>query len=341
MQRLKDPAVVLSLQHELDLLDVIINHDMGLAADRVLRYGSVPVSAHWWTSFFVASRSVELAFKFIAPIDKPRNIGHLVKTKWADVIDKMPDTPEHDMLRSLREGYRHWQALFQSPWPDLDTLLFHYEGCRNAKEYVLIEPEQERAQIDLLLPLALADIATMSWGAVWTMIRPDFNSSKFEVRFVDTTSGKLERTIRRIFVHNCGVNLNTDLLNEKYREYGYLGLWSLIFHAISPYRGAERIERVQKSRDGTPNDITVTEGGARRHSYGAPETKDKLMELFDDDDGLAGAHADVAEVLANTRDWRLRFFIKTSEFCPMKVVDGVLTDTTDGVWHPTVFWNFL
>ena len=65
------------------------------------------------------------------------------------------------------------------------------------------------------------------------------------------------------------------------------------------------------------------------------------MEFFDCDDGLAEAHADVAKVLANTRDWRLQFFIKTSEFHPMEVNDGVLTDTTAGAWHPRVFWGFF
>ena len=280
-RRLNHPAVVVSLQHELDLIDVIINHDMGLAADFVLRHHSIPASATWWTSFLVTNRSVEQAFKFIAPIDEPRNIGHRLKSGWVDVINKEPDTHEHELLSSLREGYCHWQALFQSPWKDLGALLCHVEKERNAKEYVLIEPKCDGAQIDLLLPLALADIAAMSWGAVWTMIKPSFDFTKFGVRFGDTTPGKLRRTIRSTFVRNCGVNLNTDLVNEKYHKYGYLRLWSLIFHAIGPHKERHRysIKQVQKFRDGNPDDIITTEG-ALRYFYRAPETRDRINGVF-------------------------------------------------------------
>ena len=121
-QRLSEPGVQLSFDHELELMDVIINHDMGLANDPVLRYRHVPEPATWWTSFLVTNRSVEEAFKFIAPIAKPKDIGHCLKSKWADVIDASSHSYGKEVLGSLRSGYRLWQALFQSPWTNLGAL---------------------------------------------------------------------------------------------------------------------------------------------------------------------------------------------------------------------------
>ena len=338
-QRLNEPGARLAFHHELSLIDVIINHDMGLANNSIIRYSHVPVSATWWTSFLVTNRSVEQAFKFIAPIAGPRDIGHRLKSNWADVIEASSHSYGKDVLGSLRSGYRLWQALFQSPWPDLDALLGYVEEHRNAKEYVLILPDESGARISPLLPLALADIATMSWGAVWTMSKPDFDYTRFGVRFADTTPGRLRDIISRCFIGHCGVNLNIDLINEKSCEYGYLRLWSLLFHSLRQYKQTDRpgIPRALKYRDSSQREA-VTYERERRYTYAMPHATDALMGFFDGDSGLAGAHADVAEILANTRDWRLQFFISISESRPVEVVEGALTDTTGGSWHRRVFW---
>ena len=341
-QRLNEPGVALSFHHELDLIDVIMNHDMGLANDPVLRYRHVPESSTWWTSFLVTNRSVEQAFKFIAPIAEPKDVGHRLKSKWADVIERGSYSYGQDLLGSLRNGFRLWQALFQSPWGDLDVLLAHVEEQHNAKEYVLIVPDQEGARVNPLLPLALADIAAMSWGAVWTMSKPGFDFTRLGVRFADTTLGKLRHIISRLFVDNCGVNLNINLVNEKSREHGYLRLWSLLFHTLRQYKRTDwrSVRRTLKSRDGSQRDVeAVTHHGEPRYTYATPHATDALVGFFDGDSGLAGAHVDVAEILANTRDWRLQFFINISESHPLEVVDGALTDTTGGSWHRRVFWR--
>ena len=339
-QRLNEPGVALSFHHELDLIDVIINHDMGVANDPVLRYRHVSESSTWWTSFLVTNRSVEQAFKFIAPIAEPRCVGHRLKSKWADIIEGGSHSYGQDVLGSLRNGFRLWQALFQSPWGNLDALLAHVEEQRNAKEYVLIAPDQEGARVNPLLPLALADIAAMSWGAVWTMSEPCFDFTRLGVRFADTTLGKLRHIISRIFVDNCGVNLNITLINEMSLKYGYLRLWSPLFHTLRQYKRTDRpgIRRTLKYRDGSQHE-TVTSHGEPRYTYAAPHATDALVGFFDGDSGLAGAHADVAEILANTRDWRLQFFINISESRPLEVVDGALTDATGGSWHRRVFWR--
>ena len=341
-QRLSEPGIQLSFDHELELMDVIINHDMGLANDPVLRFRHVPEPATWWTSFLVTNRSVEQAFKFIVPIANPMDVGHCLKSKWADVIDASSHSYGKEMLGSLRSGYRLWQALFQSPWTDLGALLGHVEDHRNAKEYVLIDARRRGARIDPLLPLALADIAAMSWGAVWTMGKPDFDYTRFGVRFADTTPGKLRDIISRLFIDHCGVNLNINLVNEKSSEYGYLRLWSLLFHTLHQYKQTDwrSVRRTLKSRDGSQRDVeAVTYHGEPRYTYATPHATDALVGFFDGDSGLAGAHADVAEILANTRDWRLQFFINISESRPLEVMDGALTDSTGGSWHRRVFWR--
>lgn len=338
MHRVEDPELVMSLHHELALIDVIINNDMGLAKDPVLRHGHVPESATWWTSFLVTNRSIEQAFKFIAPIADPREVGHRLKSRWADVIAGSSHSYGQDVLGSLKNGYRLWQALFQSPWEDLDALLGHVEKHRNAKEYVLIRPEEHGAQISPLLPLALADVATMCWGSVWAMTRPEFDPTRFGVRFRDTTLGRLRDIISNTFIDHSGVNLNIELVNEKNREYGYLRLWSLLFYRLHRWKGTIRdyVRSTMKSRNGSPH-VTATHAGLPRYAYATPHSRDALVEFFNGDYGLAEAHADVIEVLANTRDWRLQFFINISETHPVEVVNGVLTDVTGGSWHRQAF----
>ena len=196
------------------------------------------------------------------------------------------------------------------------ALLAHHKEERNAKEYVLILPDRAGARVDPLLPLALADIAAMSWGAVWTMSKPGFDFTRIGVRFADTTPGKLRDIISRLFIDHCGVNLNINLVNEKSREYGYLRLWSLLFHTLHQYKRTDwrSVRRTLKSRDGSQRDVeAVTHHGEPRYTYAAPHATNALVGFFDGDSGLAGAHAGVAETLANTRDWRLQFFINISE----------------------------
>lgn len=337
-QRLEDPRVVLGFRRECALMDVVINHDMGLADDLVLAPHGIPEAAPRWASFLVGNRSVEQAFKIIAPIAEPKDIGHNLKSRWADVIDRSPQAREQDVLGSLRSGYLLWQGLFQSPWRDLDALLAHVESNRNAMEYVLIAPEQRGAQIDPLLPMALADVAAMSWGTAWTMSRSGFDPARLGVRLRDTTVGKLRDIIGSYFTDHSGVNLNIELVNEKCREHGYLRLWSRVFHALEPCKVTRRpaVQRTMKFRDGTQHEEIVDYEGAPRYAYTAPDASDALVEYLGEEE-LARAHVDVAEALANTRDWRLQFFIKMSECAPIDRVDGVLTDSTSGAWRRGVF----
>ena len=51
------------------------------------------------------------------------------------------------------------------------------------------------------------------------------------------------------------------------------------------------------------------------------------------DPQLADACVDVAGVLVKSKSWRVRSFIAASELHPLMLVDGVLTDVTDGRWH--------
>ena len=346
MRRAKDPMTPLVLGHEVNLIDVLINHDMGLDNDLVLRHGKVPLAATWWTSFLVTNRSVEQAFKLFAPIAEPRDIGHCLASKWAAAIDGRPTGKEAEYLGSLRVGYSMWQALCQSPWPTLDDVLDHMEkkndGAksppRNAKEYTLIAPDDHGAHIDPFLPLALADIAAMAWGAIWVLWTGGFAPDRLGVRFGDTTVGKLRRTIGRRFAENCGVNLNIDLYNEKCRGRNYLQLWSEWLHAIGPWKMTcqRRVERTLKYRDGSQNEAVSRVGRGHYYAY-QPEARDALIEAFDGNHGLADAHVDTAHSIANCQDWRLQFFVRMSEARPVELVDGVLTDTLHGKWHRGFF----
>ena len=345
VRRAKDPMTPLAISHEVSLIDVLINHDMGLDNDLVLRHRQVPPFASWWTSFLVTNRSVEQAFKFFAPIAEPRDIGHRLASKWRTQIDGRPTGKEAKYLGSLRVGYSMWQALFQSPWPTLDDVLDHLEKKddrakpvpRNAKEYTLIAPDDYGARIDPFLPLALAEIAAMAWGAIWVLGAADFTPDRFGVRFGDTTVGKLRRIIGRIFEESSGVNLNLDLYNEKCKGRNYLQLWSEWLHAIRPYRERHqrRIERTLKYRDGSQHEA-VSSVGREYYTY-RPQARDALIDAFDGDTGLADAHVDTAQSIVNHPDWRLQFFIKMSEATPVKSVDGLLTDTLHGKWHQGIF----
>ena len=208
-------------------------------------------------------------------------------------------------------------------------------ASRNAKEYTLIAPDDHGAHIDPFLPLALADIAAMAWGAI---VDRDFAPDRLGVRFGDTTVGKLRRTIGRRFAENCGVNLNIDLYNEKCRGRNYLQLWSEWLHAIGPWKMTcqRRVERTLKYRDGSQNEAVSRVGRGHYYAY-QPEARDALIEAFDGNHGLADAHVDTAHSIANCQDWRLQFFVRMSEARPVELVDGVLTDTLHGKWHRGFF----
>ena len=321
-------GIELAFEHELALMDLIIDRDT--QGGFVDHYGH----KRWrWTSFLVANRSVEQAIKFFAPLSgSKRAFRHKIKSGWADVVRTRPGTPEHDLYGTLDEGYRLWNGLFQSGWGSLDALLEHVETLRNRKEYLLIEPTLEGAQIDPMLPLALADIARMVWRMGWRVNRSR-GTPKIGVRFGDTSVGEIRRVISRIFEAECGVNLNLDLLNAKTREHGWLPMWSLIFHILCPskYTRTDRIPIVLKFRDGQP----AGEGsrpGEPYETYHQERAVASLVDLFGEEQ-LADAHVDAARVMLKSSNWRLRYFIQASEHTPLVIIDGMLTDTSKGAWR--------
>lgn len=313
-------------------IDAVINRDAGLGQGAMRRGPSIYGPSVWWKSFLVANRLCEQVVKFVEPVDA-RDVGHRLKTKWLDVMHQRPVRGEHDRLGSLREGYRHWQAMFQSPWRTLDDLLDHVEKTRNAKEYVLIAPGEKRAEIHAALPMGLAEVSAMLLWAVTNRSRWEESTDTLGVRWDHTTHGRLRSTIGDVFERHAGANLNLDLLNEKCREHGYLRLWSLVFNRTRRFLLEEivRGRRPLRSRDGRP-DAVVEEPLGSKYRY-AQSAKDVLLGLFDQDGGLAEAHVDVANELVNVPDWRLRFFIKASEHCPLEMVDGALTASGGDVYQ--------
>lgn len=321
-------GIELVFEHELALMDLIIDHDT--------QGGFIDHYRHqrWrWTSFLVANRSVEQAIKFFAPLSgSKRAFRHKIKSGWADVARTRPGTPEHDLYGTLDEGYQLWNGLFQSRWGSLDALLEHVETLRNEKEYVLMEPTLEGAQIDVMLPLALADIARMVWRMAWR-VNPRRGTPKIGVRFGDTSVGATRRVISDIFMAECGVNLNIDLLNAKIREHGWLPMWSLIFHTLhaSKYTRRDQITDVWKFRDGQPADEGSRYGEPYK-TYDQERAVASLVDLFGEEQ-LADAHVDAARAMLKSQNWRLRYFIQASEHRPLVIIDGVLTDTSAGAWR--------
>ena len=321
-------GIELAFEHELALMDLIIDHDT--------QGGFVDHYWHkrWrWTSFLVANRSVEQAIKFFAPLsDSKRAFRHKIKSEWADVVRTRPGTPEHDLYGTLDEGYRLWNGLFQSRWANLDELLDHVQALRNEKEYMLIKPRLEGAQMDPMLPLALADIARMVWRMGWH-VNPIRGTPRIGVRFGDTSVGGIRRVISDLFEAECGVNLNLDLLNAKIREHGWLPMWSLIFHTLhaSKYTRTDRISVVLKFRDGQPAD-QGSRPSEPYQTYHQERAVGSLVDLFGEEQ-LAEAHVDAARVMLKSPNWRLRYFIQASEYSPLDIIDGVLTDTSKGAWR--------
>ena len=327
----------LDVDHQVYILDQMVNNDIGLCNDSVLR----STKAYWsssWAAFIVANRLFEQLAKLVSPKGNPREIGHHVKTRWWDEVDT--EEPYNSDLKGLvdglKTGFKWWNAMVQSPWADVGAMLDHLETTRNAKEYILLTPQRPEANIHPLLPLALADAASMLSG----MLR----CGKQGVRVADTTNGRIRNLIVQTFVEHAGGDLNIDLLNAITKKVGYLVLWSRIFNSLkeSKHTDSIRVPSEIKFRDGTNRVGRGETFSAGPYHYGQ-QAVGALMNMFDDDEGLAAAHVDVAKVLANTRDWRLQFFIKISEVKTLAVVDRVLTDTTGdalrrqmdiaAIWH--------
>ena len=318
----KDIVWATDTHHQTYILDLIVNNDVGLFNDMVLRSTNAYCSSSW-AAFIVANRLFEQLVKLVSPKLNPREIGHRVKTRWWDEIDKEApyDRVTEGLIDGLKGGFGWWNAMVQSPWADVGAMLDHVEMTHNAKEYVLLAPQRPGAAIHPLLPLALADAVSMLSG----MLR----YGKHGIRIADTTNGRIRNLIGRIFVKNAGVNLNIGLLNAITKEVGYLVLWSRIFNLLreSKYVASTRVRFEIKFRDGT-NDVDKGERSSARHYDYHQQAVSALMDMFNGDEGLAAAHVDVAKVLANIRDWRLQFFIRISEVKVLGMVDRVLTDTT-------------
>ena len=318
----EDSMWALDVDHQVYILDQMVNNDIGLCNDLVLR----STNAYWsssWAAFIVANRLFEQLAKLVSPKRNPREIGHLVKTRWWDEVDTEEpyNSDLEGLVDGLKTGFKWWNAMVQSPWADVGAMLDHLETTHNDKEYVLLTPQRPEANIHPLLPLALADAASMLSG----MLR----CGKQGVRVADTTNGRIRNLIGRTFEEHAGVNLNIDLLKAITKEVGYLVLWSRIFNLLSKrkYVAGTRVQFEVKFRDGT-NRVSKGETSSAGHYDYRQQAVGALMNMFDGDEGLAAAHVDVAKELANTRDWRLQFFIKISEVKTLAVVDRVLTDTT-------------
>ena len=321
----------LAFRDEVEHLDAIIDRDMELGFSvRVWR-------RRWsWTAFLVANRSFELACKFVAPnVGDPRKIGHNLKSCWADVIKASPATlgDENTLYASLSFGYRHWNALFNSPWEDLDALLADvYDGKpqpRNAKEYAMLDPDADGAFIHPLLPMALAELAGLLWGSVarWESDAPP------GVHYRDSTVGKIQWVVGRTFETESGVNHDLDRFNAVMRELGWFHMWSRVFHVLRPFKRQRQVPvtRSVKCRRGGPP-ITMTDPGTPQPTYSQYDAAKALTPMFGDPQ-LADACVDVAGVLVKSKSWRVRSFIAASELHPLMLVNGVLTDVTGGRWH--------
>ena len=323
----KDSVWAADTHHQAYILDQIVNNDIGLCNDIVLRSANAYCSSSW-AAFIVARRLFEQLAKLVSPNMDARKIGHRLKTRWWDEIDK-EDPYNHvaeGLVDGLKGGFGWWNAMVQSPWADIEAMLDHVETTFNAKEYVLYAPQRPGAAIHPLLPMALADAVSMLTG----MLR----YRKQGIRVADTTNGRVRNLIGRTFVDHAGVNLNIHLLNTILKGAGgYLVLWSQIFNLLraSKHVAHTSIQSEIKFRDGTENDASkMVVPSSGYYDYHHLQAVGVLMGMFAGDEGLAAAHVDVAKVLANIRDWRLQFFIRISEVEALTVVDRVLTDTTGG-----------
>ncbi len=333
-QQVLDPPAIIGPERQLDiyiqcdLLDVLINNDNGMLNDLVLRSFNTYCSTGW-ASFVVALRLHEQLAKMTTPsLDPRKDIGHDL-TKWHDAVQMNRGgrfSDDDEFVSGMNRGYAWWNAIFQSPWSTYRELLDRTKNSRgNQKAYSLLEPDEEHSKIHPLLPLALADATRMLSGQLDQRGRG--------VRVVDTTPGHLRQTISRTFVDNAGINLDIDQINRIIKRVGYLVLWSRVFNLLKSCKRTvgDRASFEIKYRDGSSRIVKgerPSQGCYGYHDSGIA----KLMETFGTEE-LAGAHLDVATVLANTRDWRLQNFIKCSEYRELAMVDGVLTDTTKGNWR--------
>ena len=320
------PEKAMDIYVQCNLLDVLINNDKGMLNDLVLRSFNT-YSSSGWASFIVARRLHEQLAKMTTPSLDPKEVGHDL-IRWIDAIEMNKDRQfsTHDsLILGLNTGYAWWNAIFQSPWSTYRELLEHTKDPKgNHKEYSLLEPEKYHAKIHPLHPLALADATKMLCGLL---------KNKHGVRVIDTTPGHIRQIISRTFVEHAGVNLDIDQVNQVNKRIGYLVLWSRVFNLLRPYkrtiRGRDSFQ--MKYRDGS-GEVAKGERPSQGH-YGYDDSGAAvLMETFGTEE-LAAAHLDVATVLANKRDWRLQTFIKCSEYRALVMVDGVLTDTTKGMWR--------
>lgn len=309
-----------------DLLDVLINNDKGMLNDLALRSFNT-ASSTGWASFIVARRLHEQLAKLTTPsLDPMVDIGHDL-TKWYDArqVNESGQFTDDKLVVRLDTGYMWWNAVFQGPWSTYRELLEHTKDLEgNRKEYALLAPHKDHAEIHPLHPLALADATRMLCGRL---------TGEHGVRVIDTTLGRIRQIISREFVESAGLNLDIDRVNQIIKRIGYLVLWSRVFNLLKPckrtIRGRDSFR--MKYRDGSGRVQEGVRPSRVRYGYNDGGLA-VLMETFGTEE-LASAHLDVATVLANKRDWRLQTFIKCSEYRELVMVDGVLTDTTKGIWR--------
>ena len=129
-----DGMWAMDVGHQTHILDLIVNNDIGLFNDAVLRSTNAYFSSSW-AAFIVANRLFEQLAKLVSPELEPRKIGHCVKTRWWDEIDaEAPfDRNPEGLVDGLETGFKWWNAMAQSPWADMGAMLDHLETTKRAK----------------------------------------------------------------------------------------------------------------------------------------------------------------------------------------------------------------
>ena len=333
------------VNHQIDQLESLINNDHGLCRDAVQYAPPTRSGIYGWASFLVAHRLHEQAATMFVRELNPRKVGHCLKSEWLDPLkDIAIDCKDDKRAVGLETGYKWWNAIFQSPWADYEDMLQVVENGFNDKEYGILEPEKEGADIHPLLPLALADAAQMMLGAIRRENLEKLPGERGDrgIYKRDTTPFYIREIIKTAYLDYAGANLSFDLLNEKIREAGsFLILWSRAFHVLRLFRvPVYKVKRnVTKDRSDGSSVIGVYEEKVLvGYEYELEKSSAALMgRLFDGDSGLAKAFVDIAQVLKDIRDWRLQAFITTSGYRPFVVANGDITDATKGQWRKELF----
>ena len=329
------------------MLNDILHRDVGACNDFPQRDCNAYFSTGW-TAFLVANRLHEQLMKLTTPEIKPKlekgtGIGHLIKKKWYDVLAS--EAAPRPFFEQLHIGYSWFQGLYQTPWNTLSDLYKQVERTREEGEYTLLNMGRNadgKKGVHPLLPCALADVIAMLSDLLCYGV-DDSEGNGPNIRPDACSINRIGGAIGRALSEIACVNLDIDLMNDVYEEYGgKIGLWSTLFHQL---RGAkQRVDTHETLQllggDGKPFDGSFVHKPTQgKHEYGKAQANPVLTRLFKGDQGVAEAHRRWGSILLNQRDWRLQLFRRISEHCPVEHTNGVWRDPCGGAWQQAVDWG--